>query len=572
MEKQLFAQEIRGHFNLRKRHSDRPTNIYFVLCIYGKQIKIPTGVRIYPQHWNRKKQTPLISSALTELDNQNNSIVLNTINAIKNNFQRYIAYLCDNPTEVHRAKELAIEFISPMANKKTTLSPLNIIKDGIRKNSTIKDSSKERHISRLKPFEHFLKTKGIELDSFDKINRTLVLDYRGYLQNEYINPQGKKNTRGHINTLISELKTLLKGYVVPDYMSSAVVDDTFHKTLLPDPIDQRDNDIALHDDEIYMLYNYKAQSKKDECIKDMFIVNCLTGQRISDAEKIEPYTDPYSGAKRVMLYQKKTSAKVKFDIVFQLAYDILINKYDGKLPLQGNIETMISKNMPRIAKEAGIRGTELVAEMRGDETEPTILKKNRWELVKTHTERRTFITLLKLRGWDDNKVMKFSGHKDRAMIDHYCKLEPTDYTDFDNLKKKHPERVLQFTVAYREEPLPTVQAQVSFASDTGIVLDKYTAQLNESAQLREQLEYLKRTGETKEQWEQRRIKEIKDAAKRGDMEKIEFLMSDPKTWMGMRVECGEPPEGERPNEPTEEDLGKWAKMENEWDEQHKITK
>ena len=572
MEKQLFAQEIRGHFNLRKRHSDRPTNIYFVLCIYGKQIKIPTGVRIYPQHWNRKKQTPLISSALTELDNQNNSIVLNTINAIKTNFQRYITYLCDNPTEVHRAKKLAIEFISPMANKKTTLSPLNIIKNGIRKNSTIKDSSKERHISRLKPFERFLSVKGIELDSFDKINRTLVLDYRGYLQNEYINPQGKKNTRGHINTLISELKTLLKGYAVPDYLSTAVVDDTFHKVLLPDPIDQRDNDIALHDDEIYMLYNYKAQSKKDERIKDMFIVNCLTGQRISDAEKIEPYTDPYSGAKRVMLYQKKTSAKVKFDIVFQLAYDILINKYDGKLPLQGNIENLISKNMPRIAQEAGIKGIELVAEMRGDETEPTILKKNRWELVKTHTERRTFITLLKLRGWDDNKVMKFSGHKDRAMIDHYCKLEPTDYTDFDNLKKKHPERVLQFTEAYREEPLPTVQAQVQTANDTGIVLDKYTAQLNESAQLREQLEYLKRTGETKEQWERRRIKEIQTAAKRSDMEDIEFWMSDPLKWVGMRVESGEPPEGEQSNEPTEEDLEKWAKMEIEWDEQHKRTK
>lgn len=54
-----------------------------------------------------------------------------------------------------------------------------------------------------------------------------------------------------------------------------------------------------------------------------------------------------------------------------------------------------------------------------------------------------------MRGWSDIKIKKFSGHKDSAMIDHYCKLEPSDYSDFDSLKEKHPELVLQLTEGYK---------------------------------------------------------------------------------------------------------------------------
>lgn len=459
MEKQIFAQEIRGHFNLRKSNSDRPTNIYFVMCIGGKQFKIPSGVRVYPHQWNKRKQLPLITSALSELDNRNNAIVISTINTMKKNFLRYIEYLCDHPDELHRAKELAIEIISPMAKKKSELAPLAVIRNGIIENTAIKDSSKTRHISRMKPFEEFLKAHKIELDSFSKFDRNLMFEYRTYLQKEYINPKGKRNSVSHINTLLSELKTLLKGYAVPDYISSAVVDDIFNKILIPAKVDKRDNEIALRDDEIYKLYNYKATTEQDERIKDMFIINCLTGQRISDIEKIEPYTDPDSGAKRIMLYQKKTSTKVKFDIVFQMAHDLIFDKYNGMLPLQKKAETLIANNMPRIAREAGIQGTELVSEQRGSETEPTVYEKQRWELIKTHTERRTFITLLSLRGWSEIKIKKFSGHKDSAMIDHYCKLEPSDYSDFDSLKEKHPELVLQLTEGYRTDVNTQKQSQ-----------------------------------------------------------------------------------------------------------------
>lgn len=56
MEKQTFANEMTCHFNLREPKSQRPTNIYCIVCIDGKQMKFPTGVKIYPEQWNKKKQ------------------------------------------------------------------------------------------------------------------------------------------------------------------------------------------------------------------------------------------------------------------------------------------------------------------------------------------------------------------------------------------------------------------------------------------------------------------------------------------------------------------------------------
>ena len=58
-EKQTFVKEITAHFNLRERNTEKPTNLYMVIQIDGKQIKIPTGVKVYPHQWSRKKQQPL---------------------------------------------------------------------------------------------------------------------------------------------------------------------------------------------------------------------------------------------------------------------------------------------------------------------------------------------------------------------------------------------------------------------------------------------------------------------------------------------------------------------------------
>lgn len=50
---------------------------------------------------------------------------------------------------------------------------------------------------------------------------------------------------------------------------------------------KEDDEIALRDDELTMLYNYQCTTKEDEDIKNLFLMECTTGQRFSDIEKVD---------------------------------------------------------------------------------------------------------------------------------------------------------------------------------------------------------------------------------------------------------------------------------------------
>lgn len=83
---QIFINEVRCNFNLREPKADKPTNIYLVASINNKQVKLATGVKVYPSQWNAKKQEAYVSVRLTELDNTNNTIANDKLNELKNSF------------------------------------------------------------------------------------------------------------------------------------------------------------------------------------------------------------------------------------------------------------------------------------------------------------------------------------------------------------------------------------------------------------------------------------------------------------------------------------------------------
>ena len=72
---QNFFNEIKANFNLRDCKSNKPTNVYMIVIINGKKYHLPTGVKVYPDQWNKAKQEAYISHRLTEMDNLNNEIV-----------------------------------------------------------------------------------------------------------------------------------------------------------------------------------------------------------------------------------------------------------------------------------------------------------------------------------------------------------------------------------------------------------------------------------------------------------------------------------------------------------------
>ncbi|MGL5273736.1 MAG: Arm DNA-binding domain-containing protein [Phocaeicola sp.] len=62
-QRQYFVQEITPYYNLHKPKSSKSTTVLFIVRINGKQIRISTGYKVYPNQWDNgkakvDKQTP----------------------------------------------------------------------------------------------------------------------------------------------------------------------------------------------------------------------------------------------------------------------------------------------------------------------------------------------------------------------------------------------------------------------------------------------------------------------------------------------------------------------------------
>ena len=74
MKRQIFITQMQCNFNLRQPKTNRPTNIYLVVYLNNKQVKVSTGVIVYPEHWNIRRQQADVNARLSKLDNNNNTI------------------------------------------------------------------------------------------------------------------------------------------------------------------------------------------------------------------------------------------------------------------------------------------------------------------------------------------------------------------------------------------------------------------------------------------------------------------------------------------------------------------
>lgn len=442
---QIFLRELNGSFNLRQTKVDKPTNLYFVVRIEGKQFKFATGVKVYPKHWNNEKQRAYVSYILSELDNKNNEVVNNRISEILFSFSEYKQYLCDNPNKMDEMLNILKSYIykSNMNKKVESIELCAYLKQCVKKDN-ISKGSKDAYIRAIEWFDKYIRDEDIILQSYNEINTRIFRDFQDYL----LNVTGQRTQDGklsirYINDTLKTVHQRINAYCV----SNGLMDrNIFINIILPILNQKADNaDIALRDDEILKLWDYKSESKIEDNIKDIFLLNCLTGQRISDTEKIADNVENISDITTIKLVQKKTGKYINCSIIFELAKEIL-NKYSTGLP---NVsKTTINKYIKEIARKAGIEGKELISRQTKDGVNSE--SKHRYECITSHTGKRTFITLLKLREWDDSKIMMYSGHRDKRMVEHYSKIKNTlDYEIFNRNKKEHPELILK-TVEEKE--------------------------------------------------------------------------------------------------------------------------
>ncbi len=490
---QFFPEELRFSFNLRQPKSKKPTNIYMFVRLDGKQYKLTTGVKVYPTQWNKQKGLAYISDILTLTDNENNMMVNHKIVQFKQAFNDFKAYICSHPNEmnINVLKRFIYKDNIFMGKKKpTNLNVCLIISKEIDKDMNLDEGSKKTYDNYLDWFKRFLKDNSITITSFNEIDSKLFKDFQAFLRNvDFARTKDGFLSVGYINNCVRSLYQRLNTYIVPIGMMDKINLLNISVPIINDKTN--DYGIALRDDEVISLWNYKCENKKEELIRDLFVLNCLTGQRISDTQKVGGNVDEIMDITTIQLSQKKTDKFVKCGIVFEIAKEILRKYNDGIPDLSYNDMNL---GIKLIAKKAGINKTELVGRQSGKSNKVVMEEKPRYDCISTHTGRRTFITLLKLRGWESTKIALYSGHSNTKMVDYYCKLKDSlAYEIFERTRKEHPELILRMVGENEPElllPTPQLRTEKVEVIETTTSNGVHTTIVNSIDEAKKVLNYL----------------------------------------------------------------------------------
>lgn len=233
--------------------------------------------------------------------------------------------------------------------------------------------------------------------------------YNDFMQFFYDRNCGANYVGKHIKTL----KTLLRQSRDEGHHNNTEVERKAFKA-----ISEPSESIYLNESELNSLYKLDlSESKHLETARDVFLCGCYTAQRYSDYSRIsKDMVKTYSGNKVIELIQQKTGEKCIIPIRPEL--NSILKKYDYTLPK--TYEQKINKYIKEVGEMAGIKEVINYEQNKGGLTVKTKVKK--FNLIKTHSARRSGCTLMYLAGILTIDIMKISGHKTEREFLKYIKV------------------------------------------------------------------------------------------------------------------------------------------------------
>jgi integrase len=157
------------------------------------------------------------------------------------------------------------------------------------------------------------------------------------------------------------------------------------------------------------------QRKVDSClyIRDLFLIGAFTGLRVSDFTRLD---DIHFTEKYLTITTKKTNKKVIVPL-HKIVRQIIENGFDFTRRIS---DVKINKQIKQVCKIAGINEAVETTIKRAGKEVRTVSEK--WQLVSTHTARRSAATNLYKAGIPSISIMKITGHTTEKSFLKYIKI------------------------------------------------------------------------------------------------------------------------------------------------------
>lgn len=494
MGRQIFINQMQCNFNLRQPKANKPTNIYLVVYLNNKQVKLSTGVKVYPEHWNIRKQQAYVNARLSKLDNNNNTIANDRLSELKDMFLEFKHYLCEHPTDIENSITILRTRIykNTMTTEIKKKSATTVMKEIIDAKQAA-SSTKEQQKLNVGKFERYLKENNIS-DTWESMNLNTFESYQKYLVD---NGRGSVTIRNIIqNTLFPLLKKVSKRVDIPftwydsNLNSFEFVKDESNKELASN------KKVTLTEEQLKQLYDYpitgtELQVRKRTEIRDLFVLQCLVGQRVGDMQKFfNGDNEKDEEEDTISIIQQKTKARAIIPLT-PLAKEIISKYQNTELKYYKPSNSNLNAELRIIAEEAGLNIPITFEDKDGKQVKPL------FELVHTHTARHTFITIMCRRDIPKETIIIATGHEDTKMIDKvYSHLSNKDKAQKVStaFKKKLDGDIFSMGKVETNslnEAKPTNDATNNITFDTLLDTQFFASKINKASDMFERMGYVK---------------------------------------------------------------------------------
>ena len=374
----------------------------------GNRFKYSTGYKSCFIDWDFDKQR--IKQTKSNIINavEVNEFLSTIENVIKKEHSRLIA------EQTIITNELLKLFLDNYLNK-------NVIIDNTKPKSFfefcdafLELKSKEISIITKRSYKQTLlkvKNYGIENNekiTFNSFDKTFVLNFIEYLQENDFSQ----------NTISKHLKNL-KTFLIEANLKRLINNTYFNIKDFNSPPEET-TAIYLTEIELQKMFELDLSDKKHyELARDIFLIGCYTGQRISDYNGLTKASiKNINGRDFFSIKQKKTGNRVNCPITIEIR-QIMDLRHNGEPP-----KKILEKDLNKYIKKIGEilkfdEKIECIYKKGGKEHKEYVPK---FKLIHSHTARRNFCTnkyKLKMPVFD---IMHFSGHKTEREFYKYIRI------------------------------------------------------------------------------------------------------------------------------------------------------
>lgn len=380
------------------------TNVIFSIHDSGNRLKIGSKISVITSEWDfnlqKIKQNRRTS---VKLNNRIETVYTFIEDECINHYNNY-GFL-----KMPLLKKVINNYLNN--NRNSSIKLTDLIDDYIHDKNRIKKYSKatiSTYTTIKKNIIEFEKYTN-KVINLKEITLETLLDFKDYLYEE------KGCIDNTIKGKFDHLKSFLYYAGKKKLFDITILDDL--KFGVYDSIN-----IALTENEVQRIHEYKFKDKKLEEVKYFFLVQIYTALRTSDLKVLQKHNIK---EKTIEIIALKTKSKCIIPISDKLLE--IMNLIDITTLNSRNWVKTYNYNIKKVCKLVGL--DEMVTKTTFKGNDNITKQYPKYNLISPHTGRRTFVTILMLRNVPASKIIIITGHKSLESFYRYIKVNKDTATE-----------------------------------------------------------------------------------------------------------------------------------------------